>query len=474
MSTRVLTVLLVMGMSLPGVAGAGLALTEAVDRALARNHDLAAQGHALDAAVWAHRQAKAQLLPSFYFQSSYTRLDEETVRRANAFGREITFFFPDSTGEFQAETVEIPQTVFRNGYETSISAQMLLLSPAVWNGVSLTSASKDAAYWNKEAERQETVHRTLTSFLELLKARSLVSVQEGYVDLARGNAAQAERLYNVGRNSEADLLRWRVEEARQTGALSRARSAEKVAALTLQNVLGAEPRETIEADTLLPPSLAGEIRRFRAWADEEWDRFEETPLDEVISANPTLRVLGSTQRIAQIENRQSVTNFLPTISLNGSYGWQTNDTWEADGEKAWSATAALTLPIFTSFSNYSALQVTRARVEKAQEDDEAGRRALLLQAEAARTSIRSNAEQLRLARSSLESARRNQEIRRNSYALGRLTNLEWIDANLALQEAERTHTSAYYDLIIAIADYYRARGEIFDLVNDPGSMRAKE
>ena len=67
--------------------GGGLILEEAVEHALANNAALAAQGHATQAATWNLRQARAQLLPRISLQSSYTRLDENTVGRANVMGR---------------------------------------------------------------------------------------------------------------------------------------------------------------------------------------------------------------------------------------------------------------------------------------------------------------------------------------------------------------------------------------------------
>jgi len=88
----------------------------------------------------------------------------------------------------------------------------------------------------------------------------------------------------------------------------------------------------------------------------------------------------------------------------------------------------------------------------------------MLGAEAARSAIRSSAAQLQLAKVSLRSASRSHEIQQNNFTLGRLSNLEWIDANLALQAAEQSYTSAYYDLVIAIADYHESRGDIPALV----------
>ncbi|MBN1825523.1 MAG: TolC family protein [Candidatus Eisenbacteria bacterium] len=452
--------------ALPAAARADeITLEEAVNGALARNHALAAKGYAHRAAVWAHRQAKAQLLPSLSVRSSYTRLDDETVRRANAIGREITMFFPDSTGQLQPFTIEIPQTVFRHGYESSVDGQLLLFQPAVWNGVSLAGASKDAAYWDREAARLETVHATVTAYLDLLRTDALLDLRERNLLQARENLALAERLFRVGRYAEADVLRWRVEEARQSGLLAEQRSGRRVAALALEVRLGADPMGAVDPDTTLPALLAERIGSFRGMTTEEWERFLSRPLAEVIAGDPRLRMLEQSRRLADIRHRQSVTNFLPSVTVSGSYGWQNNESPELDGEKAWYATAALNLPIFTGFSNLSEHRMTRAQARQAREETEESKRALLLSAETARTSIRSAAERLRAAEAALASARRNREIQRNSFALGRLTNLEWIDANLALQEAEGSYTTAYYDLVSAVADYHHAAGDLLGLLN---------
>jgi outer membrane protein TolC len=447
-------------------AAADLRLTDAVDQALAHNHNVAAKGHALSAAVWTHRQARAQLLPSIELNSAYTRLDDETVGRANAFGREITFFLPDSAGNLQPVTITVPQTVFRDGYETWVSAQMLLFHPGLWNNVSLAGTSRKAADWEMEATRQETVHGTMTAFVELLKIDTLLELQREHLEQAVENTALAQRLYDVGRYSEADILRWQVEEARHRGTLTEQMSVRRVAVLNLENVMGAPPRGTVQADTVLPGRLVEELNRFIGMDATQWDAFLTENLEILVQGDPRLRVLETTQRLADLEHRRSTTNFLPSIALSGSYGWQNNNTPGLDGDKVWSARASLNVPLFTSLSNYSEYQATKQRRKQAEEEIEEARRQLYVAAEVARTSVRGYAELLHLAVAARESARRNFEIMRNNYSLGRLSNLEWIDANLALQDAEQIHASSHYDLVRAITDYYQARGEVFSMLGE--------
>jgi outer membrane protein TolC len=443
-----------------------ISIGDAVGQALEHNHQLSAATHAHRAATWAHRQARAQLLPSISLESSYTRLDDETVSRANAFGREITMYFPDSAGVLQPVTIEIPQTVFRDGYETSISGQLLLLNPSVWNGAALTGASKDLAAGELQVAIRSTVHQTLRAYLELLKLHSLVRVQEQHVAQASRNTAQAERLFNVGRYSEADVLRWRVEEAQQQSLLTETRRALRMATLTLENLMGADPAAALSPDSTLTARLVREIEHFRTMDDGQRSTFVRRPLEDVIAANPQLRILEDTERLSKLEHRQSLIDFVPSVTVAGSYGWQNNDTPELDGEKTWAVTAAVSVPIFDSLANVSGHQATKHKLLQTRDSVRDAHRGLLLAAESARTAIRSTAAQLRLAETSLASASRGFEIQQNRFALGRLGNLEWIDANLALRSAEQSYASSYYNLVLAIVDYYDATGEILALLGD--------
>jgi outer membrane protein TolC len=321
---------------------------------------------------------------------------------------------------------------------------------------------------------RETVHRTLAAFVELLRLSSLTELQEQYVEQARENLALAERLLGVGRYAEADVLRWRVEEAQQNGLLFQQQNARKIAALSVENLIGASPTGSAAADPKLPARLVQQIERFRAMSEEQWGEFMQEPVELVVADNPERRILDLSERLAQLEHRQSMTAFLPSVTIAGAYGWQHNNTLDLDGEKAWSITAALSVPIFTGFSNYSGRQVTKRKYLQTRETVRDGHRSLLLAAEAARTGIRNSAAQLRIAEASLESARRNHEIMKNRFTVGQLSNLEWIDANLALQNAEQTHTSAYYDLVLAIADYYQASGRIDLLLADALPVRGQQ
>lgn len=443
-----------------------ITLENAAFRALEHNYSLRAFRYAHRAAAWAHRQAKAQLLPSISLESGYTRLDDETVSRANAFGREITMYFPDSTGTLQPVTIEIPQTIFRDGYETSITGQLLILNPAIWNGVSLTGASQDLAANEVQTAIRSTAHQTMRAYLELLELHSLVHVQEQHVLQARRNTEQAERLFHIGRYSEADVLRWRVSESRQQGALTDTRRALRVATLTLENLIGVDPRASLIPDSTLTGRLQREVEWFRAMDEGQWDAFNELPLDQVIAGNPQLQILEDTERLSTLEHRQSITAFLPSITVAGSYGWQNNDTPELDGEKAWALTASMSVPLFTSLRNYSGYQTTKHKVLQAQESTRDAYRRILLSAEAARTALRSTTAQLRLAETSLRSARRGFEIQQRSFALGRLDNLEWIDANLSLRSVEQEYTSSYYNVLLAVVDYYHVTGEILALLEE--------
>jgi outer membrane protein TolC len=439
-------------------------LTEAVRLALEHNHALRAATHADRAATWAHRKARAQLLPSISLESAYTRLDEQTVSRANAFGREITMYLPDSTGELQPVTIDIPQTVFRDGYETSIKGQLLLLNPSVWNGAALSGASKNRARDELEAAVQSTAHETLVAYLDLLRLHSLVRVQEEHAAQASRNAEQAERFFDVGRYSEADVLRWRVEEAQQQVLLQETRRSLRVATLRLENLIGSDPLAALLPDSTLTGGLLREIGRFRSMSETRWSEFLGVPLEDVIAQNPQVAILEHTEHLSKLEHRQSLIDFMPSVTVAGSYGWQNNDTPGLDGDRAWAVTAAVTVPIFDSLANVSGYQTTKHRLLQTREAVRDGRRGLMLAAESARTAVRSTAAQLSLAEASLTSARRGFEIQRNRFALGRLSTLEWIDANLALRSAQQSHTSSYYGFLLAIVDYYQATGEILTLL----------
>lgn len=437
-----------------------ITLSAALEQALAKNPALRASHHAAQAARWTSRQARGQLLPSLSLQSGYTRLDEETVARANALGTEFTMYFPDSTGQLRPVTIEIPQTVFRDGYRTSLSAQWLLLNPAVWNTASLAGAAAGVASAEFEVTRQQTIHAVVSRYLDLLKAHEAAAIQRDHLALARQSREQAERLFDVGRYAEADVLRWRVEEAHQQQLLVQQESAERIAALALENALGEVPRGHTRPVPTLPEPLEQALERFRSQDDAAWRRFLDRSLEPAVRATPTYAILDGAVHSARLEHRQSTYAFLPTLVLSGSYGWQENDTFEPDGEKAWSVGATLNLPLFDGLQNVSGYQASDHRLEEARRSLETSYRQLLLAAGSARTLIQSYVEQLRLAETSLVSARRNFEIRQNSFSLGRLSNIEWIDAHLALRTAEQNRSLAYYDLIQAIADYYHAIGQI--------------
>ncbi len=452
-----LPTLLTLFLFCPGAGAASLSLSEAVKLAASGNLRVAASRHALSATRWEKRKAAAQLLPSISVNSTYTRLDPQTVKRANAFGREMVLWVPDSSGNFRQVRIEIPQTVFENGYQSSLSASWNVFNPMLWSARSIAAAAEGTAAIGLLSERESAMHSAATAFLDLLKAQALSDLQGRQLERARKNLEQARRLFKVGRYAEAEVLRWQVEVLKQRSLLEQQATARTIASLNLEKAIGRPATGTTEADTTLPPRLLEFAEKcLEAGGIPEGVRGRQ-------AEPPAVRAAAASVELARRQVRQSILGAFPLLSISASYGWQNNDTVWLDGERTWSITAAFTWPVLDGGTTWTSAKAAKERLAEAEARLQQARVEAQAAEEAARRAVASQVQQVLLAREALKSARRNYTTALHRLEVGQLGNIEWLDATLTFSAAEITATTSWYDLLAAIADFYFATGRMADV-----------
>ena len=94
---------------------------------------------------------------------------------------------------------------------------------------------------------------------------------------------------------------------------------------------------------------------------------------------------------------QARAEFLPHVSVGASYGWHQDDDLALDDYRTWSATLAVSLPVFDSFRRAALYAESKAQLEAARQALVAQENEVLLSLRAAYLAVASSRERRRVA-----------------------------------------------------------------------------
>ncbi len=303
--------------SLPALAQetSYLTLDAAIQKALKQNNLVKADQFSLKKATWDKRHAWALLLPSVTLNSRYTWIDDSTFALRD-FSR---YFRSDDPAPVPGFEFDIPQTVFQQSYYTSFDVNMSLFNGIIWNGIQYAGAAKRLAAHQLTATQNTTVFQVISTYLNALYARDIVSVQKEYLNLSRQNFQKAERMQKAGRYSRLEVLRWKLDQQQQLGVVSQSTSAERSALSALARITASPMNRKIRIENNLPQTLLNESSRLQAFSDQQLLALIDLDEEQLVRSNAALAAVKSSEEMSRLFYHNSFSSFLPNVNLNYSY-----------------------------------------------------------------------------------------------------------------------------------------------------------
>lgn len=424
--------------------GKVLRLEEAVKIALEKNLQLQAARKSASAASWGVKNAYTEFLPSASVNLSYVRLDAGTVDRANIFtdvGRELVRqFAPDE------DPNKIRPAAWRDSYGPEISVtQPIFTGGALLANLNVAQAQDMTAQANLANTEQEVILNTQKAYYEVLKAHELIAVAKDFLQAAEEHLNSARKKVEAGLRSRSEVLRWEVEKANAESNLVRAENALAIARPALNQVLGLD----LNAEYTVVPVEDVQVE-IPATIDEQ--------IEQALRKHPGLREMQANVDVAEAQVKVARSNFAPKVSLAYNYSWEANNTIKLDSYHTWSLGVVAQFPIFNSFRDYTDLQRTqesKKQMEYVQTDYE---RSLRLQVLQASLNLEAAQKQMVITEKAKEEAEENFRVMKNSYEVGLASNLDFLDAQNAKDQARWNYVNARYDYLLAKTTLARAMG----------------
>lgn len=338
--------------------------------------------------------------------------------------------------------------------------EMPLFNGVLLNGLQIANANLHMAQKMDESTRNQIVFEVVSTYLGVLQAVEVSNLQQEYLDLSRLNYEKAERLKEAGRYSTAEAMRWLVEFQQQKSTVVSSESAVRSVQTALARLLNLDMRRELEIEDRIPQHLLAESELLAARPDSAILAMIQLDDAELVQVNAALDAAKSSARLSKLLYRNTYASYLPNVSLSYSYGWRENNTLALDDYSPKTVMINFSLPLFTSFQNYTANRSAYYEYKQSREsyaDQLLNTRFVLTETVNKILNLKT---QRQLSRTNVEYTEHNYRIVEQQREKGLVSNIDFIDAKLNLQNARLTEINTQYDFIAAMVELYYLLGQL--------------
>ncbi len=373
--------------------------------------------------------ARAGYLPTATVQAGYSHVSDQI-----AFGKDT---------ESWSGTAGVQQTLFAGG--------------AVVAGSKAARSQRDAATYQLAATINQVLVGVRAGYYNVLRAVDTIKVREQSIALLEEELKNARNRYEAGAGAQFDVLRAEVALANGRPPLISARNDLRIAIEELRKLLGYTNRGN--TDLTKVPEFVGKL----AFGDEQFDLVQ--CLDRAHQQRPELQALKAGLDAAQAGVRVARAGYLPTVAATA--GWQmygngvsphsltgqsSYDGWTVGLQSQWA--------IFDGRATAGRVRSAKSQAEQARLVLEEQALSIDVEVRRAFASWQQAVELVSASNKVVEQATEALRLSRARFDVGAATQLDVLQAQVALTDAGNNQVQALYAYNVAIAQLRAAIGQI--------------
>lgn len=407
-----------------------LNLPKTVQMALDYNRDIKNSQYALKKAEYAINQAQAGKKPTVDYNFG--------AQRSRA---------TDAATYSRAASLMGGANSVSNAFSNGISVNIPLYTGGLVEGkIDVAKLGKTNAQEEILRVEQATKYSAIEGYYGLLAYQELQGVYHEAVDNLQGHLDNVQAQYNVGTKAKVDVLSSDVSLANAKTTAITADNNVAVAESNLNNILGLPLETKLNlADHQLP------FDTYNISLQEATD-YAMKYRPEVFQAAIAVQEAERNIDIADAGNK-------PTVAITGGNDWADNTFPGIDANKrSWKVAAGVTYNFYDGGATKAKVNQAKQDLLVARETEQKTREAVQLEVKQAYLNIRSAAQKVEETQTVVDQARENYRIQNIRYQAGVGINLDVLDAQLSLNEAQVNHIQALYDYNVGIAKLEQVMG----------------
>jgi TolC family type I secretion outer membrane protein len=353
-------------------------------------------------------------------------------------------------GKLPALTLEHSDNLAHSGpdsdtdFVNSISLKLNLYSGGKTESDIATAKLKLKVTDSVVAQSKQQIKLEATNgYFTILQTQNTVKVSQEAVDQMETHLKNTRAQYNVGTAAKSDVLRSEVELANNQQNLIKAQNAYELAISNLNNVIG------LPLDTKVQVKDEFKYEKYNLSLTESIN-YALSHRPEVIQEDYNIDVAKETIKYAKGGR-------LPDISATAKTGWHDRDFPGADNNN-WSVGLLATWTPFDSGVTNAKVKQSDSGLIKALEQARQTKDSVQLDVRQAYLNMVEAEKRISTSQVTVEQAEEDFKIQQVRYSAGVGTNVDVIDAQVALTRAKTNYIQAMYDFNTSKANLVKAMG----------------
>jgi TolC family type I secretion outer membrane protein len=347
---------------------------------------------------------------------------------------------------------------FKMGTENTVVAglsidQPLFVGGAIWSGYQMAKIGADVSVANLETTENSVIVKVTEAYYGVLFANSSVEVAEQALESAEENLEQVKKFFEVGKSSQFDVLRAEVQVSNYKPMVVSAKNQQRLAESNLRMILGIDN----EAEFLFTDEL-----------EFTETYLTEIPLEELIEIaindRPEILIMNKQEEMFEKQVSVARASFMPSLFFSTSLQHQALkdeiDITRKDFYRSSSSSLSLSIPIFSGFKNSANLQKAKIAVKESGHQKESLYNGIELEVKAAYFKLKESEENVSTQQKTIEQAREAKRLAELMYSEGASTQLDVLNANLALNQALMNYQKSLFDYNVALANLKKATNQL--------------
>lgn len=375
---------------------------------------------------------------------------ENLIHSEDEVKRTRSFLFPNIKADL--DYLRRPKAMKNSGFllrpesETTFD---LTLSQPLYTGGRVQATYHDAQLGQKverlqlELTQEDLLFEIAQAYYTALKAKNNVRIEEKEVERLTAHRRSAEKQLEVGEVTKTALLRAEAELSDAQANLIRAKNAVLEAKDQLALLARIEGPFQLQNPAPVP---------FSEHTESEWIAISHENRLELKQEN--IRIDQAREGIDFAQG-----SYLPSLSLDLQYKWLDQDPQSSfliSNDRL--AILKLEVPIFEGMLSTAEMAQARSRLRKSRLEKKRRRDEISSRVRRAKLALSSLTSELKHLEAQVRFAREAFALASRQFEVGLGTNIEVLDANASLLDAERKYSNTIYDREIAILQINKETG----------------